>query len=304
MTTELTPETTPEFSVTVRGYDRAQVDEYIDWIREWLGNATSRMKAAEGESGQLRDQLHRLQERLNDLEAERGHDSPKSVAALGDRVTRILQLAEEGAAAIRAEIVAEAQQTVAKARVEADELTRATAQRQSELEALLARASQQAHQTVQQAEAKAAETIKETEQRAAESAKALITEAESRAAATEAKAEQRARDVVQSAEAEHAQHLEKHAAEKAQLGAEIQTLTGQRDEIWSGLTKLRETLQSTLGALPGGNDRNGSSTPPVAGPAQARSGPFDAEAQQPPSGPGPTQPGHPGQPEQNPPPAQ
>ena len=52
------------------------------------------------------------------------------------------------------------------------------------------------------------------------------------------------------------------AAEKAQLGAEIQTLTGQRDEIWSGLTKLRETLQSTLGSLPGGNDRNGSSTPP------------------------------------------
>ena len=57
MTTELTPETTPEFSVTVRGYDRAQVDEYIDWIREWLGNATSRMKAAEGESAQLREQL-------------------------------------------------------------------------------------------------------------------------------------------------------------------------------------------------------------------------------------------------------
>jgi cell division septum initiation protein DivIVA len=303
MTTELTPETTPEFSVTVRGYDRAQVDEYIDWIREWLGNATSRMKAAEGESAQLRDQLHRLQERLNDLEAERGHDSPKSVAALGDRVTRILQLAEEGAAAIRAEIVAEAQQTVAKARVEADELTRATAQRQSELEALLARASQQAHQTVQQAETKAAETLKETEQRAAESARALVAEAEGRAAAVEAKADQRARDMIQAAEAEHAQHLEKHAAEKAQLGHEIHALTGQRDEIWSGLTKLRETLQSTLGALPGGIDRNGSSTPPppAAGPAQARSGPFDAEAQQPP---GPSQPGHPGQPEQNPPPAQ
>jgi cell division septum initiation protein DivIVA len=280
MTTELTPETTPEFSVTVRGYDRAQVDEYIDWIREWLGNATTRMKAAEGESAQLREQLHRLQERLGDLEAERGHESPKSIAALGDRVTRILQLAEEGAAAIRAEIVSEAQQTVARARVEADELTRTTAQRQSELEGLLARASEQAQQTVQQAEVKAAESHKEAEARAAGAAKQIMSEAESRAAAKEAQAEQRARDLVQTAEAEHAKHLEHHATQKAQMASEIQSLSSQRDEIWSGLTKLRETLQSTLGQLPGGNDRNGSAVPPAepSRPAPERNAPFDAEA--------------------------
>jgi cell division septum initiation protein DivIVA len=34
MSIELTPELAPEFAVTVRGYDRAQVDEYIDWLRE------------------------------------------------------------------------------------------------------------------------------------------------------------------------------------------------------------------------------------------------------------------------------
>jgi cell division septum initiation protein DivIVA len=283
MTTELSPETTPEFSVTVRGYDRAQVDEYIDWIREWLGNATSRMKAAEGESAQLREQLHRLQERLGDLESERGHESPKSVAALGDRVTRILQLAEEGAAAIRAEILAEAQQTVGKAKMEAEELTRNTQQRQSELEGLLARASEQAQQTVQQAEAKAAEVTKQAEEQANEAHRTLLSEAESRAAAKEAQAEERARDLVKAAEVEQAKHLEQHATQKAQLNSEIQTLTSQRDEIWSGLTKLRETLQSTLGQLPGGNDHNGSVVPPAAEPPRPspeRSTPFDAEAGQ------------------------
>jgi membrane protein involved in colicin uptake len=240
------------------------------------------MKAAEGESSQLREQLHRLQERMGDLESERGHESPKSIAALGDRVTRILQLAEEGATAIRAEIVAEAQTTVARARVEAEELARTTAQRQSELEGLLARASEQAQQIVQQAEAKAAEAAKQAEERAAEAARKVMAEAETRATAKEGQAEQRARELVQLAETEHARHLEQYAAQKAQMTAEIQALSSQRDEIWSGLTTLRETLQSTLGQLPGGNDRNGSAISPAssapARPAAERSGPFDAEA--------------------------
>jgi hypothetical protein len=64
------------------------------------------------------------------------------------------------------------------------------------------------------------------------------------------------------------------------MASEIQSLSSQRDEIWSGLTKLRETLQSTLGQLPGGNDRNGSAVPPAepSRPAPERNAPFDAEA--------------------------
>jgi cell division septum initiation protein DivIVA len=300
MTTELTPETTPEFSVTVRGYDRAQVDEYIDWIREWLGNATSRMKTAEVESSQLREQLHRLQERMGEVEGELTKEAPRSIAALGERVSKILQLAEDGAAAVRSDILAEAQQVVAQARAEADELTRTTVQRQSELEGLLARASQQAHQTVQQAEARAAETLHKAESRAQETATKLVSDAEARAADREAKAEKRARDLIEKAEAERTKVLEQLAAEKARVGDQIEALVAQRDDVLSGIHKLREALQSTM-SLPGG-ERNGSAAK-QAQPAQGRtepsqpsgdrpaSRPFDVEAVEKKDGPSPDKPG-------------
>jgi cell division septum initiation protein DivIVA len=113
MSIELTPELAPEFAVTVRGYDRAQVDEYIDWLREWLSNATVRMESAEAESGQLREQLRRLQERVDELEVETSDQPPRTIGALGDRMTRILVLAEEGAATVRADAEAEAELVMA-----------------------------------------------------------------------------------------------------------------------------------------------------------------------------------------------
>ena len=149
MSIELTPELAPEFAVTVRGYDRAQVDEYIDWLREWLSNATVRMESAEAESGQLREQLRRLQQRVDELEVETSDQPPRTIGALGDRMTRILVLAEEGAATVRADAEAEAERVVAEARAEAEALVRTTQEQQAELDGRLASAHEQADRTVQ-----------------------------------------------------------------------------------------------------------------------------------------------------------
>jgi septal ring factor EnvC (AmiA/AmiB activator) len=79
----------------------------------------------------------------------------------------------------------------------------------------------------------------------------LVAEAESRVAAREAQAEQRAREIVQGADAQRARVLDELAAERTHKEAQLQALIGQRDEMLAGLTQLRESLQRSIGQLPG-----------------------------------------------------
>jgi cell division septum initiation protein DivIVA len=241
MSIELTPELAPEFAVTVRGYDRAQVDEYIDWLREWLSNATVRMEAAETEAGQLRDQVRRLQLRVDDLEAETSDQPPRTIAALGERVSRILELAEEGAAAVLGEAEAEAEQLLARARAEAEGISEGTAARQAEVDSRLASAAEEARQTVQEAEARASETVA-----------GMMRDAEERAQAWEAQAQQRARELVETAEQERARILVLMAAEKAAMDAQLAGLAAQRDQVLASLSRLHQSLASTIVEVPEG----------------------------------------------------
>jgi cell division septum initiation protein DivIVA len=235
MTTELTP----QFAVTVRGYDRAQVDDYVDTLRNWHGNATARMQAAETEAAQLREQVVRLRQRVADLEQQTGQEPPRTITALGDRVTRILQLAEEAAAQTRTEAEAEARIIVSKAQDEAESIARASRARQVEVDTFLTSATEQAQQAVQQAE-----------QRASEAAARLTSEAEARAAERETEAKQRSQQIVAEAEANRARVLEQLAAEQARARADVDGLRGKRDEIRAGLTHLQESLHTTLKELP------------------------------------------------------
>jgi len=235
MSIELTPELAPEFAVTVRGYDRAQVDEYIDWLREWLSNATVRMESAEADSGQLREQLRRLQLRVEELEVETSDQPPRTIGALGDRMTRILALAEEGAATVRADAEAEAERVRAEARAEAEALVRTTQEQQAELDGRLASANEQADRTVHDAETRAAETTA-----------LLMLAAESRAKATEADAEQRARELVDRAQQERARILEQLTTEKGALDAHLEGLMARRTEVLAGLSQLHEALGTTI----------------------------------------------------------
>jgi cell division septum initiation protein DivIVA len=253
---DMTTELTPQFAVTVRGYDRAQVDDYVDTLRNWHGNATARMQAAETEAAQLREQVVRLRQRVADLEHETGQEPPRTITALGDRVTRILQLAEEGAAQIRTEAEAEAQMIVSKAQDEGDAIARATRARQVEVDTFLTSATEQAQQAVQHAE-----------QRASEAASRLTSEAEARAAQCEAEARERSQQMVAEAEGRRAGVLEQLAAEQSTAEAEVEALRTRRDEIRAGLSHLQQSLHGTLEGLP--RDRSAA--------AQEEAGPPEAE---------------------------
>jgi DivIVA domain-containing protein len=235
-----TTELEPQFAVTVRGYDRAHVDEYVDTLREWLANATERMETAEYESGRLREEVVVLRARLAQLERQLNDGPPRTIEALGDRVSAILLLAAEGASTLRDDAEAEAVAIIGRARQEAADLVRSAEGRKAEMEAYIAGAADQAATLVQQAEC-----------RGAEAANRLLGEAECRAAAREAEADDRAKGVIAAAEAQRdAIVAQLHDAESA-LKAELHRLSAERDEVIGALTRLRESLHHTISDLPG-----------------------------------------------------
>lgn len=246
-----TTELAQEFAVTVRGYDRAQVDSYIDTLREWLGNATLRMEAAEAQNGQLREQVVLLRTRVAHLELQVSDNPPRTIEALGDRLSRILLLAEEGAVAVQADAEAEAVSILGRARQEADDLVRTAKVRHAEMEAYVAGAGQQASDLIEQAE-----------MRAAEAANRLLVEAEARASSREAQAAAQARNLMAEALTERDHTLGQLAAEKMSIGAELRRLADERDEARDGLTKLRESLHRTIADLEGGASDSPSVPPP------------------------------------------
>jgi DivIVA domain-containing protein len=255
-----TTELAQEFATTVRGYDRTQVDSYVDTLQEWLGNATLRMEAAESDNAALREQVVLMRTRLAQLEEQVSDSPPRTIEALGDRVSRILLLAEEGATAVTADAEAEAVSILGRARQEAADMLRSAQARQAEMEAFVAGANQRAASLVQKAESGAAEVAKrvraDAEARAAQreaDAEAHATkreaDAEAGAAAREAEATERARVTVAGAEAERDRILAQLAEEKVTIGADLRRLAGERDEIKGTLTRLRESLHRTISEL-------------------------------------------------------
>jgi DivIVA domain-containing protein len=115
----------PEFATAIRGYDKLQVDDYIDRLIEITADAEDRAGSAEAE-----------------LEFSRH-------TTIGPRVAQIFDLAVEEAQELRERVGSDAEQTRTRARREADET--------------LARARKTASETEAEAERKAKETIARAE---------------------------------------------------------------------------------------------------------------------------------------------
>src|SRR5437773_5277693 len=54
----------PEFAVAMRGYDRLQVDEYIEGLNRWLEEAQTRMGEAEARAASLETEVMNLRQRV------------------------------------------------------------------------------------------------------------------------------------------------------------------------------------------------------------------------------------------------
>lgn len=138
------------FDIVLRGYDREQVDERLRFLGGELTTAEQALAAA-------RERSAGLEEELASARAELGQRVPDPDVGFGNRVEKILRLAEEEAAEIRqrandeaAEVRQrandEASPIVENARVEAEQLVgdaskdaqRRTRQSEQELERLTA----------------------------------------------------------------------------------------------------------------------------------------------------------------------
>src|SRR3712207_6681203 len=105
---------TPEFQVAMRGYDRSQVDSYVEDLRLRLDAAER--KAATTTAEQPKEQAEEAKPR-------RGGDP--NLAALGERITQILQLAEDEAAERRERGERDAAAILQQAQSEADRIRQA-----------------------------------------------------------------------------------------------------------------------------------------------------------------------------------
>lgn len=85
----------PEFTIAIRGYDRAQVDDYIEYLRDLVADAEDRARDTQEEP----------------IFAEH--------AAVGTRVSEIFALAEAEARELRERVSTEAAEILAQARTEA-----------------------------------------------------------------------------------------------------------------------------------------------------------------------------------------
>ena len=213
----------PSFTVSLRGYDREEVDEYLDSLAE----ALSQVQEAEQHTRRLQSHVARCNARIKELEDRIRADTPKSGSALGERIGLLLHEAEETATELVAKAEADAARIVSGAEqraVETDERIRHST----------ALAEEQARRIESVARGEAAE---------------IVSEAEARATARTRQIEQWADQVVSHTRAEEARMHTEHRRNKAAKDDELAALEEQRISAVGMLEELRELLGRATGMI-------------------------------------------------------
>ncbi|MGI5153877.1 hypothetical protein [Microbispora sp. CA-102843] len=177
------------FEVVMRGYSRRQVHDYIVRTRNQIRDLEERLARTIDQAEQIRLELAEARRRMA--------ESPQNPDELGERLSQILKLAQEEAAAnkeaseaearrLRETSAAEAERLVTSAREQADAI-RAAAQEEAErrvadatstAERLLAQAGADAEETLGTARAEAEETLRSARAEGERQLTAARTEAE------------------------------------------------------------------------------------------------------------------------------
>jgi DivIVA domain-containing protein len=214
------------FDVVLRGYDRRQVDDYLDRVEVALTEADDRHAEDAHRLSALEATAADLHERLGDAE-RRAAGLPEAASVTGDRIAAMLRLAEEEAAAIRT-----------AAREEADSATAARDAELDQREQELRRSAEQADQATLQAQ-KDAEAIRAAARRDAEE---LRAEAAEHADGVRQQADEDVRLL-------HEAGRQEAAAMTAEARRQVEELSRQRDAIAAQLQNLRDTLSGAVGPL-------------------------------------------------------
>src|ERR1700733_3268107 len=115
---------TPRFTVSLRGYDKEEVDRYLATLSERTTQTEDQLYELQEQNRYLEEEHARLAARVEELEVAIRSETPHTVGALGERITLILNEVEEGASETLTQAKAEADFIVAGAQAEADALRR------------------------------------------------------------------------------------------------------------------------------------------------------------------------------------
>ena len=213
----------PTFTVSLRGYDRMEVDEYLESLSDALGQVEHSREHAR----QLQAVIGKLKGRIIELEERINSDTPRTGAVLGERIGLLLRQAEDTAAdTIRrgedraAELIADSNRKLADA--------------EDEAAAMIARADEQARRLEAAAKAEADEIIAEAERRATGRARDI---------------EQWADQVISRTRADEARMRHEQQVERQRAVAELRDLATKRDTVAGTLAELREALGNALGLV-------------------------------------------------------
>jgi len=242
------------FDMVLRGYDRRQVDDYCDRVDAAMHEADQR-HAEDGERLQSFEQeVAQLRTRLEQAE-KRAAGQPEPASLVGERLARMLALAEEEAAALRASAREDADRMHAEAR-EASEREHAARtaqleQRERDIEGAAAAADQIRLEAQRDAEVVRDSSRREADQlyqRARAAGEKLVEQANGEAEAVRASADEDSRRVHEASQAEAAQMT-------SEARRQVGELSRQRDGIAQQLQSLRDAVQAAVGPLTAPSER-------------------------------------------------
>jgi hypothetical protein len=184
MTVEETPTPTPRFATVVRGYDRLQVDDYVEHLHRWIEQADYRAQQCEVAATRANSEADQMRRRLASVDAGTLTATPESMKALGDRVGNIMQSsfqaakdlhrrAEDDARARAAAAEETATQIIAEATMRAEELSRAAENLFVQAQEARARADSVASREIEEAKTRAATEGEDLLERARNEAREL-----------------------------------------------------------------------------------------------------------------------------------
>jgi DivIVA domain-containing protein len=253
---------TSGFDVVLRGYDRRQVDDYLDRVEVALTEADERHAADGQRITTLEQQVAEVQQQLVAAE-RRASGQPEPASLLTARLAEMLRLAEEESVALREEARGEAERIIGAAKQQA-------ARESSERDAALRKREQEVAKASEIAEAATLQAQKDVEAlraKAQADAEAQRKAAEQEARTVRGDARQEADKLVEQARHDVAAMHEQARAEAAAMTAEarrqVDDLAAQRDAIAQQLQTLRDAVAAAVAPL--GASAQVAAAPPPAG---------------------------------------
>ncbi len=229
----------PNFTVALRGYDKDQVDHYLESMSERSSEADDQLYEMQEQTRYFEGEHQRLTSRIEELEEAIRSETPHTVAALGQRITLILSEAEEGAADTISQAEARAEYLVSEAEREAE-----TTRRQAEM------FSAQANETLAGAQRQAEALAERLEAEARGKATSIVGDAQLRAQRRHDQIEGWAQEVIARTQSEQVRLAEEFAKIRRHHDAEVQALLGERDDAIAALRSLQGSLNRAIERVP------------------------------------------------------